>query len=192
MDDLCVVKLEDKYMVFSIKKQFTDYQSWLNLADKTELTELNVLNSRYDFITFSFVFFAMLLLMLMLSSYNPMFAVFALVMHVFLGINILKARTIIVDAIEALADYKDLDSNVAKYLNREYSLFLVSQGKKPLSDEAISNLEIHTATFHEGKMTRGGRSDSIRRFRFHFLKSERAFFNSLFVVLVVIELFVVL
>ncbi len=179
-------------MVLSIKKQFSGYQSWLNLADKTELTELNALNSRYDFITFSFVFFAILFLTLMISLHNPLFAVFALAMHLFLGVNIIKARTIIVDAIEALADYKNVDSNVAKYLNREYSLFLVAQGKKPLSDEAINNLEIHTAKFVEGKMSRGGRADSIRRFRFHFLKRERTFFNSLFIVLVVIELFVVL
>jgi len=179
-------------MVFSIKKQLTGYQSWLNLADKSELTELNALNKRYDFITFAFVFFAILHLSLMVFAYNPLFALFALGMHIFLGINILKARTIIVDAIEALADYKDLDSNVARYLNREYSLFLVAQGKKPLSDEAINNLEIHTASFHKGKMTRGGRADSIRRFRFHYLKSERKFFNSLFTALIVIELFVVL
>jgi len=178
-------------MVFSIKKQLSGYQSWLNLANKIELTELNALN-RYDFITFSFVFFAVFLTTLMVSNYNPLFALFALVMHIFLGINILKARTIIVEAIDALADYKSLNSNVAKYLNREYSLFLVTQGKKPLSEEAIDSLEIHTATFVEGKMSRGGRADSIRRFRFHFLKRERTFFHILFTVLVVIELFVVL
>jgi len=178
-------------MVFSIKKQFSDYQSWLGLAQQTELTEQKALN-RYDFITFSFVFVSILLSTLIISSYNPLFASVALAMHIFLGINILKARTIIMNAIESLADYENLDKNVAKHLNREYSLFLVEQGKKPLSDEAIENLEIHTSKFVEGKMTRGGRSDSIRRFRFHFLKSERTFFNILFGALIVIEFFVVL
>ena len=178
-------------MAFSIKKQFSGYQSWLNLAQKSELTELNALN-RYDVITFAFVFFAIFFITLMVSAYNPLFALFALVMHLFLGINILKARTLIVEAIDALADYRKLNSNVARYLNREYSLFLVAQGKKPLSDSAIDNLEIHTAKFVEGKMSRGGRADSIRRFRFHFLKHKRTFFNSLFTVLVVIELFVIL
>ncbi len=178
-------------MVFSIKKQLTGYQSWLNLADKIEVTELNALN-RYDFVTFAFVFFSILFITLMASGYNAIYVLFALVMHLFLGINILKARTIIVEAIDALADYKSLNSNVARYLNREYSLFLVAQGKKPLSDDAINNLEIHTAKFVEGKMSRGGRADSIRRFRFHFLKRERTFFHILFTVLVVIELFVVL
>ena len=178
-------------MVFSIKKQLSGYQSWLNLAEKIELTELNALN-RYDFVTFSFVFFSILFITLMMSGYNSLFALFALVMHLFLGLNILKARTIIVEAIDALADYKNVNSNVARYLNREYSLFLVAQGKKPLSDNAIDNLEIHTATFVEGKMSRGGRADSIRRFRFHFLKRERTFFHILFTVLVVIELFVIL
>ncbi len=178
-------------MVFSIKKQLSGYQSWLNLANKIELTELNALN-RYDFVTFSFVFFTVLFITLMVSGYNPLFALFALVMHLFLGLNILKARTIIVEAIDALADYKNINSNVARYLNREYSLFLVAQGKKPLSDDAIDNLEIHTATFVEGKMSRGGRADSIRRFRFHFLKRERTFFHILFTALIVIELFVIL
>ncbi len=179
-------------MTFSIKKQLSGYQSWLNLANKVELTELGALNSRYDFITFAFVFFAIFFISLMVFGYNAPLALFALAMHLFLGINILKARTIIVDAIEALADYKNLNSNVARYLNREYSLFLVSQGKKPLSDDAINNLEIHTAKFVEGEMSRGGRADSIRRFRFHFLKRERTFFHILFTVLIVIELFVVL
>ena len=178
-------------MVFSLKKQLNGYQSWLNLAEKIELTELNALN-RYDFATFAFVFFTVLFATLMVSNYNPLFALFALAMHLFLGINILKARTIIVEAIDALADYQNLDRNVARYLNKEYSLFLVAQGKKPLSDEAINSLELHTTKFVEGKMSRGGRSDSIRRFRFHFLKKERTFFHILFTVLIVIELFVVL
>ena len=45
-------------MTFSLKKQLTGYQSWLNLADTIELTELKALNSRYDFVTFTFVFFS--------------------------------------------------------------------------------------------------------------------------------------
>jgi len=178
-------------MVFSLKKQLIGYQSWLNLANKIELTEFNALN-RYDFVTFSFVFFAVFFTTLMVTNYNPVLALFALIMHLILGINILKARTIIVEAIDALADYHNLDRDVARYLNREYSLFLVAQGKKPLSDEAINNLEVHTTKFVEGKMSRGGRADSIRRFRFHFLKRERTFFHILFMVLIAIELFVVL
>ncbi len=179
-------------MTFSLKKQLNGYQSWLNLADTIELTELKALNSRYDFVTFAFVFFTIFFISLIIFGHNAPLAIFALAMHLFLGINILKARTIIVEAIQALADYQNLNRNVARYLNREYSLFLVSQGKKPLSDDAIENLEIHTAKFVEGKMSRGGRADSIRRFRFHFLKRERTFFHILFTVLIVIELFVIL
>ncbi len=178
-------------MVFSIKKQLSGYQSWLHLAEEIELTELKSLN-RYDFITFSFVFMAVLYLSLMTSAYHPLLSLFALVMHLYIGINILRARRVIVDAIEALADYKSLNPTVARFLNREYSLFLVSQGRKPLSESAIENLEIHTRKFVDGQMTRGGRADSIRRFRFHYLKRERTFFNILFSVLVVIELFVVI
>jgi hypothetical protein len=177
-------------MVFTIKKQLNGYQNWLKLADTLELSELHALN-RYDFITFFFVFFVMLFGTLVFSAHNPALALFALVMHLFLGLNILKARTIVVDAIESLADYKKLDTQVARHLNREYSLFLVSQGKNPLSDSAIDNLEVHTTTFKEGKMSRGGRADSIRRFRFHFLKKERKFFNTLFIAMLVIELIVV-
>jgi hypothetical protein len=178
-------------MVFSIKKQLSGYQSWLNLAETIELTELKALN-RYDFITFSFVFFSVLFITLMISNYNPLFALFALVMHLYLGINLLKARTVVVEALDALFNYTKLNTNVAKYLNREYSLFLVAQGKKPLSEEAIENLEIHTRKFVEGEMTRGGRADSIRRFRIHFLKRERTFFHLLYSALIIIELFVIL
>jgi hypothetical protein len=178
-------------MVFSIKKQLSGYQSWLNLAETIELTELKALN-RYDFVTFTFVFFSILFITLMVSGYNPLFSLFALVMHLYLGINLLKARTVVVEALDALFNYTKLNTNVAKYLNREYSLFLVAQGKKPLSEEAIENLEIHTRKFVEGEMTRGGRADSIRRFRIHFLKRERTFFHMLYSALIVIELFVIL
>jgi len=178
-------------MVFSIKKQLSGYQSWLNLAQDIELTELKALN-RYDFITFIFVFASVLFMALMVLGFNPLISLFTLLMHLFLGINILKARSVVVDALEALYNYTHLNSNVAKFLNREYSLFLVAQGKKPLSDDAIDNLEIHTRKFVEGEMTRGGRSDSIRRFRIHFLKREKTFFTILFTTLLVIELFVIL
>ena len=177
-------------MEFSIKKQLSGYQSWLNLAESIELTELKALN-RYDVITFGFIFMATLFTFLMVSGYNPLFNLFALVMHLYLGINILKARTIIVDALDAIFNYTSLNSTVAKYLNREYSLFLVGQGKKPLSDNAINSLEIHTRKFVDGEMTRSGRSDSIRRFRIHFLKKEKSFFNTLFTALMIIELFVI-
>ena len=178
-------------MVFSIKKQLSGYQSWLNMAETIELTELKALN-RYDFITFIFVFFTVLFMTLMVSGYNSLFCLFAIVMHLYLGINILKARTVVVEALDSLFNYTRLNPNVAKLLNREYSLFLVAQGKKPLSEDAIDNLEIHTRKFVKGEMTRGGRVDSIRRFRIHFLKKERTFFHLLFAVLVVIELFVIL
>ncbi len=177
-------------MVKSVKKQLSGYQSWLNLADDIELTELKAVN-RYDAITFAFVFMGVLFLTLVVSQYHTFLAIFALTMHLFLGVNILKARSVIVDALQALQNYTRLNSNVAKFLNREYSLFLVSQGKNPLSDSAIDSLEIHTGRFVEGKMTRGGRADSIRRFRLHFLKRERNFFNLLFTALMIIELFVI-
>ena len=178
-------------MVFSIKKQLSGYQSWLDLANTTELTELKVLN-RYDFITFSFVFISVFFIFLISSLYNPAFSLFALVMHLYLGINILKARRVVTDALHNLENYQNLNSNIVKFLNNQYSLFLVAQGKKPLSQSAVDNLEIHTGKFIEGKMSRGGRADSIRRFRLHFLKGEKTFFTILFVALVVIEFFVVL
>ncbi len=178
-------------MEFSIKKQLHGYQTWLDLANSIELTELKALN-RYDFITFSFVFFAILQLFIMTSGHQPAYALFALIMHLYIGINILKARSVIVDALHALFNYTDLNPTVAKYLNREYSIFLVAQGRKPLSDSAINSLEIHTRKFVDGEMTRGGRADSIRRFRIHFLKKERQFYTILFVSLLVIEMFVVL
>jgi len=178
-------------MVFSIKKQLSGYQSWLNLAEDLELSELKAVN-RYDFVTFIFVFTAVLFVTFLVSGFNPLIMLFTLFIHLFLGINILKARTVVMDALEALFNYHRLNKNVAQYLNKEYSLFLVAQGKKPLSDDAIDNLEIHTRKFVEGEMTRGGRADSIRRFRIHFLKREKTFFNILFTTLLVIELFVIL
>jgi hypothetical protein len=176
-------------MDFSIKKQLTGYQSWLDLADRIELTELKAIN-RYDYITFIFVFVTILFSTFIFYMHNPMLSGFALFMHLFLGINILKAKAVVSDALNSLENYKSLNANIARFLNKEYSLFLVANGKKPLSDTAIENLEIHTGKFVEGRMTRGGRSDSIRRFRLSFLKKEKRFFDYLFGMLLVLEVFV--
>ena len=41
-------------------------------------------------------------------------------------------------------------------------------------------------------MTRGGRSDSIRRFRLSFLKKEKRFFDYLFGILIILEVLAIL
>jgi hypothetical protein len=178
-------------MDFSIKKQLVGYQSWLNLADTIELTELKAIN-RYDYMTFLFVFIAVLLAAFIMHMLNPLISGFTLFMHIFLGINIIKAKAVVGDALLDLENYKSLNANIARFLNKEYSIFLVSQGKKPLSESAIDNLEIHTGKFVEGKMTRGGRSDSIRRFRLSFLKKEKRFFDYQFGILIILEVLAIL
>ncbi len=178
-------------MEFSLKKQFSGYQSWLDLADMIEFGELSAIN-RYAFSSFIFVFTATLFGSYIFYMHNPLIASIALFMHLFLALNILKARAIVVDALEAILDYKKLNPKVARYLNKEYSLFLVSNGKKPLSQSAIENLEVHTSKFVGKEMSRGGRSDSIRRFRIAFLKKEKRFYDYLFGVLIGLELFITL
>jgi hypothetical protein len=178
-------------MDISIKRQISLYQSWLDLADKIELSEIETVN-RYGIINFIFIFFSTFFIYLIYAGISPALSSLALFMHLFLGLNILKARTVVTDALNALKEYEKLNPNVARYLNKEYSLFLVSNGKKPLSDSAIDNLEVHTSRFVDGKMTRGGRSDSIRRFRLSFLKKEKKFYNYLFGALIFIELFIIL
>ena len=178
-------------MIFALKKQMKDYQSWINLATQNDNNTLNAI-SRYDFITFGFVFITMLLGTLILAQINTNLSLAALILHLFLGINMLKARTIVANSLDDLNNHQELLPSVAKFLNREYSLFLVTQGKSPLTEEQIETLEVHKKTFVKEKMTRAGRGDSIKRFRVAFLKREKKFFNILFGVLVIVEFFVVL
>jgi len=176
-------------MEFLPKSQFKGYISWINLADSIELSELKAIN-RYSFSSFVFVFVAVLLSSFVYYMHNVLFASLALFMHFFLGLSILKAKAVISDALKSLLDYKKINSKVARFLNKEYSLFLVKNGKKPLSEDAINNLEVHTGRFLDGKLTRGGRSDSIRRFRLSYLKKENRFYTQLYAVLILLELFI--
>jgi len=178
-------------MDFSLKKQLHGYQSWLDLAEKMEFGELNAIN-RYRFSSFVFVFVTILFGSYIYYMHKPLIASIALFMHLFLALDILRARAIVVEALEAILDYKKIDPKIARYLNKEYSLFLVAHGKKPLSESAIENLEVHTGRFVGKQMSRGGRSDSIRRFRIAFLKKEKRFYDYLFGVLIGLELFITL
>ncbi len=178
-------------MIFSLKQQFDSYQTWLDLASDMEISEISAI-SKYDFITFIFIFFTVLYIYFIASMYHPNLSFIALMIHLFIGLNILKARSVVINAIDILNRYEKLDLKILRYLNRQYSLFLVSQGKNPLSDEMINSLEIHTASFVENKKTRGGRGDSIRRFRLSFLKKERSFFNTIFTTLIIIEGFIII
>ena len=177
-------------MFTAIKKQLRDYQSWLDIAAEVDLTPYHIIN-RYDFITFTFVFFTMLFGYFLLIPFHPNLTLFALILHVLLGINILKARAIIANALDDLNADRPINDKIAKFLNRQYSLFLVSQGKNPLTQEQIEQLEVHKARYTGGIITRSGRGDAIKRFRKAFLKREKMFFNLLFTTLVVIELFIV-
>jgi len=178
-------------MDFSLKKQFNTYQAWLDLAEKMEFGELTAIN-RYRFSSFVFVFCVTLFGSFIYYIHKPLMASIALFVHIFLALNILKAREIVVEALEAILDYKKLNPKVARYLNKEYSLFLVTNGKKPLSKSAIENLEVHTSRFVGKEITRGGRSDSIRRFRIAYLKKEKRFYDYLFGILIGLELFITL
>ncbi len=177
-------------MVYAVKKQLKDYQSWINIASESEDGTLQSIG-RYDFVTFIFVFTAILFGTFILYKININLSLAALIMHLFLGINMLKARTVVSNSLTDLEDHKKIEPNVARFLNKEYSLFLVTQGKIPLTDDQIENLEVHKKTFIKNQMTRAGRGDSIRRFRLAFLKREKSFFNVLFSVLVIVEFFVV-
>ena len=177
-------------MVYAVKKQLKDYQSWINIALESENSTFQTIG-RYDFITFIFVFTTILFSTFILFKINLNLSFAALIMHLFLGINMLKARTVVANSLANLEDHKEIEPNVAQFLNREYSLFLLSQGKLPLTDDQIENLEVHKKTFIKNQMTRAGRGDSIRRFRLAFLKREKSFFNILFSVLVIVEFFVV-
>ncbi len=177
-------------MIFSLKQQFDSYQVWLDLASEMEINEIRAI-SKYDFITFTFIFLSVLYIYFIASMYHPNLSFIALIFHIFLGINILKARSVVINAIDILNRYEELDLKISQHLNRQYSLFLVSQGKNPLSDEMIKTLEVHKASFVDNKKTRGGRGDSIRRFRLSFLNKERMFFNTIFIGLVIIEGFII-
>jgi hypothetical protein len=178
-------------MVFAIKKQLRDYQSWIDIATENDEASLSEEIARYDFVTFIFVFTTILFTTFILYKINLNLSLAALIMHLFLGVNMLKARTIVANSLDNLNNHKDIKPSVARFLNREYSLFLVSQGKLPLTDDQIENLEVHKKTFVKNQITRAGRGDSIRRFRVAFLKREKKFFDILFTVLVIVELFVV-
>ncbi|RUM68013.1 MAG: hypothetical protein DSZ05_01780 [Sulfurospirillum sp.] len=177
-------------MFTAIKKQMRDYQSWLDIATDIDLSPYRVIN-RFDITTFVFVFFAMLFGYFLTLPFHPNLTLFALILHIALGINILKARAIVANALEKLESDQQLNDKVAQFLNRQYSLFLVSQGKNPLTQKQIESLEVHKAHFTGGMITRSGRGDSIKRFRKAFLKREKMFFNILFAILVVTELFIV-
>ncbi len=177
-------------MVYAVKKQLKDYQSWINIASESEENSLQSI-ARYDIVTFVFVFTTMLFSTFILYEININLSLAALIMHLFIGINMLKARTIVANSLTDLEDHKVLAPNVARFLNKEYSLFLVAQGKSPLTEDQIENLEVHKKTFIKNQMTRAGRGDSIRRFRLAFLNKEKSFFNILFSVLVIVEFFVV-
>jgi len=177
-------------MVYAIKKQLKDYQSWIDLATQKE-ADLSESIGRYDFVTFIFVFTTILFTTFILFKIHLNLSIAVLIMHLFLGVNILKARTIVANSLNNLENHKEITTDVAMFLNREYSLFLVAQGKSPLTDVQIENLEVHKKTFVKNQMTRAGRGDSIKRFRLAFLKKEKNFFNILFGVLVIVEFFVV-
>ncbi len=177
-------------MFTAIKKQLRDYQSWLDIAAEIDLSPYHVIN-RFDFITFTFVFFAMLFGYFLLVPFHPNLTLFAMILHIILGINILKARAIIANALDTLNADQPLNDKIAKFLNQQYSLFLVSQGKNPLTQEQIESMEVHKARYVGGMITRSGRGDAIKRFRKGFLKREKMFFNVLFTLLLVIELFIV-
>ena len=177
-------------MFTAIKKQVQDYQVWLDIAAEIDLTPYKAIN-KMDFLTFIFVFFAMFLGYFLMISYHPNFTLLAMIMHIILGINILQARAIVTSALDNIESHKELNPKIARFLNRQYSLFLVSQGKTPLTKEQIESLEIHSIKYIDGKITRSGRNDSIKRFRVAFLKREKMFFNILFSILIVTEIFVV-
>lgn len=177
-------------MFTAIKKQVRDYQVWLDIATEINMDAYKVIN-RFDIPTFVFIFFTMLFGYFLLIPFHPNLTLFALILHIALGLNILRARAIVANALFALEGDQPLNDKIAKFLNRQYSLFLVSQGKNPLTEDQIENLEVHTARFVGGIVTRSGRGDSIKRFRKAFLRREKMFFNILFAVLVVTELFIV-
>ncbi len=177
-------------MVFAIKKQLRDYQIWVNIASTNQNNIINSIN-RYDFATFTFVFIACLLSTFLIYEINTNLTFATLLMHLVLGINMLKARTVVANSLDAINNHKDINPNVGRFLNKEYSLFLVTQGKMPLTEEQIENLEVHKKCFMGNQVTRAGRGDSIRRFRLAFLKREKNFFDVLFGVLVVVEFFMV-
>ena len=177
-------------MFTAIKKQVHDYQVWLDIAGEIDMSAYKVIN-RFDFATFVFVFFAMLFGFFLTVPFHPNLTLFAMILHIVLGINILKARAIVVNALDRLEGDRPLNPKIAQFLNKQYSLFLVSQGKNPLTEDQIESLEVHTARFVGGIVTRSGRGDSIKRFRKAFLKREKMFFNILFAILVVAELFIV-
>ena len=112
-------------MIFSLKQQFDSYQVWLDLASEMEISEFKALD-KYDFITFIFIFLSILYIYFIASMYRPNLSFIALIFHIFIGINILKARSVVVEAIDTLNSYKELDLKIAQHLNRQYSLFLVS------------------------------------------------------------------
>ncbi|OQX74712.1 MAG: hypothetical protein B6D59_01380 [Campylobacteraceae bacterium 4484_4] len=178
-------------MVFAIKKQLQDYQSLLSIAQERELDTLTAL-SRYDFVTFIFVFCTFLYLSFILSLHHINLSLVALILHLFVGINLLKARKLIADALDALNRHEEISTEIARFLNRQYSLFLVSQGKRPLTDDQIETLEVHKARFVKNAITRGGRGDSIRRFRLHYLKREKLLYDVLFAMMIILELFLAL
>lgn len=177
-------------MVFAIKKQLRDYQTWINIATQNQQNTMRAIG-RYDVVTFVFVFVALLFVTFILSLININLTLAALILHLFLGINMLKARTVVANSLEHLTHHEPLAPNVAQFLNREYSLFLVTQGKLPLTEEQIETLEVNTKSFVNNQMTRAGRGDSIRRFRLAFLKREKKLLTILFWVMVVIEFFIV-
>ncbi len=177
-------------MFTAIKKQVKDYQVWLDIAGEIDMSAHRVIN-RFDFVTFVFVFILILFGYFLLLPFHPNLTLFALILHIALGLNILKARALVANSLELLESDQPLNTKIAQFLNEQYSLFLVSQGKNPLTQEQIERLEVHTARFVGGIVTRSGRGDSIKRFRMAFLKREKMFFNILFAVLVVAELFIV-
>ncbi len=178
-------------MVFALKKQLQDYQSLLTIVQERELDTLSAL-SRYDFVTFVFVFSIFLYLSFILSLHHINLSLVALILHLFIGTNLLKARKLIADALDALEQHREITTEIARFLNKQYSLFLVSQGKRPLTDEQIETLEVHKARFVKNSITRGGRGDSIRRFRLHYLKREKLLYDLFFTLLIVLELFLAL
>ncbi len=177
-------------MLSAIKKQVHDYQIWLDIATDIDLTPYKAIN-RLDIVTFTFIFYATLFGYFLLSSFHPELTLFALILHIVLGVNILKARALVDDSLNKIIIHKPLENQVAQFLNQQYSLFLVSQGKNPLTERQIESLEIHTTKFSKGKLSRSGRGDAIRRFRIAFLKREKMFFTILLAILVTVELFII-
>jgi len=105
-------------MFMAIKKQVKDYQVWLDIASEIDLSPLRIIN-RFDSVTFAFVFFTMLFGYFLIIPFHPNLTLFALVLHILLGINILKARALVANSLDDIDTSKTLHSKVELFLNKQ-------------------------------------------------------------------------